>query len=146
LQTSLELHLGELEPQIRSPFPHLRESELPFRSALIPTNSLDRSIAICHKIAQHGARLVKRTEPVVFAHTILLQEVIVEYACQVPASPRFLRGYSSYELNDFREILFLQNLFGAASVIDKGRSAVDIIWLGNLESDRFQFTDGKCLR
>jgi hypothetical protein len=70
----LKLHLGEFEHQVASAVFDLVEGNVSLR------DSFHRTIMERDKVSQHRTGLVKRAVPVVLAHTILLQEVVLQHA------------------------------------------------------------------
>lgn len=113
--TYLKLHLRQLEHDVAGGVSDLRKCHIASR------DSLQSRIVERHKVSQHCAGLVEGAEPIVFAHTVLLQEVILQHAgnfqCDLVALSQCAL---SDELHDLSKIvLLLQNLLRACSKLNE---------------------------
>ena len=86
-----------------------------------------------HEIPQHCTCLVEGTIPIVFAHAILLQEVILEHSCNLERNFVILsKGTFPDKLYNFREVLFLlKNFFRLRSQFDETWFGVFVVWFQN---------------
>lgn len=126
-KTCLKFHLRELEHDISCSVLDLGKSKV------VLGNSPDRRIVEPDKISQHCTCLIEWAVSVVFAHTVLLQEVILQHSSYFQRDlVIFSEGALPNELDDFREIFLLLEYFLCLHPqFHKARLGAFVIWLQN---------------
>ena len=109
--------MGQLEHEVGRGVTNLREGDVAGRDSLL------RSIVECDEVAEHRARLVEGAESVVLGHTVLLQEVVLEHACDLKRDLVILaEGALPDKLHDLSKVLLLlQDLLSLRPQLNEAR-------------------------